>query len=199
MHLRLFLVLLAGVAASASGSPLHDAVKSGDLPKTKQLLDGGSNLELPLQSGETPLLVAALEGRTEIVEFLLSRGAKVLARNDRGFTALHAAAYRGHPATVELIASDDFNVNDADNRFHATPLHLAAEENHSDVAAVLIAKGASLEAKEGNGYTSLTKAVFRSHWDVARLLILSGAACQAPSIMGDWGYKECTKGDWHDD
>ena len=199
MRFCLGLILLAGVAASAFGSPLYDAVNSGDLPKTKQLLDGGSNLEQPLPSGETPLLVAALEGHAEIVELLLSRGANVLARNDRGFTALHAAAYTGHLATVELIVADGLNVNDAENRFHATPLHLAAEENHTEVATVLIAKGANLEAKEGNGYTSLTKAIFRGHWDVARLLIRSGAVCQSPTVMGDGGYKECTKGDWHND
>ena len=86
---------------------LHDAAKSGDLNRVQQLADEGADLDVTLQRGETPLIVAALEGHTEVVEFLIARGTSVQARNDRGFTALHAAAFRGHLAIVELLVVND--------------------------------------------------------------------------------------------
>jgi len=191
--------LLVLLFTPAYADPLHDAAKAGDLERVQQLVDGGANLDVPLQRGETPLIVAALAGQTEVAELLIARGATVQARNDRGFTALHAAVYRGHLAVVELLMANDFNVNDAENRFRATPLHLAAEDDRKDVAEFLVDKGADLEAKEGNGYTPLTKAGFREHWETARLLIDRGAVCQPVSAVGEWWHNECTKGEWLQD
>lgn len=172
---------------------------AGDLKRVQQFADEGANLDASLQRGETPLIVAALEGHSEVVKFLIARGATVKARNDRGFTALHAAAYRGHLAVVKLLMVNDINLNDAENRFRATPLHLAAEDNRRNVAEFLVDKGADLEAKEGNGYTPLTKAGFREHWELARLLIDRGAVCQPASAVGEWWHNECTKGEWLQD
>jgi hypothetical protein len=90
--------LLALFFTPVHADSLHDATKSGDLNRVQQLANEGANLDATLQRGETPLIVAALEGHTEVIEFLIARGAIAQARNDRGFTALHAAAYRGPAA-----------------------------------------------------------------------------------------------------
>ena len=187
---------LAVLITSAHADPLHDAAEAGDLQRVQQLVDEGANLDALLQRGETPLIVAALAGHADVVEFLIARGATVQARNDRGFTALHAAAYRGHLAVVELLVANEMSVNDADNRFRATPLHLAAEDNRKNVAEFLIVKGADLEATEGNGYTPLTKAGFRGHWETARVLVSQGAVCQPADAAGEWWHNECKNGEW---
>ena len=45
-----------------------------------------------------------------------------------------------------------------------TPLHVAAEENQTAVAELLLERGAELEAVQGNGYTPLTAATYmREH------------------------------------
>lgn len=195
-RITLLYVLFVMPMALVHAGPLHDAAKAGDLKRVQQLVKDGADLEAALPRGETPLIVAALEGQTQVVKFLIERGAAIQARNDRGFTALHAAAYRGHPPVAELLIANGINVNDAENRFKATPLHLAAEDNRKDVVELLLDKGAELEAKEGNGYTPLTKAGFREHWGLARLFIDRGAVCQSASVIGEWLYNECTEGEW---
>ena len=196
LRASLFLVLVVVPITSIHADPLHEAAKVGDLQQVQQIVDEGANLDATLPRGETPIIVAALEGHAGVVEFLIARGADVQARNDRGFNALHAAAYRGHLAIVELLVANEMSVNDADNRFRATPLHLAAEDNRRNVAEFLIVQGADLEATEGNGYTPLTKAGFRGHWETARVLVNQGAVCQPADAAGEWWHNECNNGEW---
>ena len=56
-------------------------------------------------------MAASLAGRSDIVAFLIKRGAKIDARNDRGLTALHAACYAGDMSSVELLVQAAANVN----------------------------------------------------------------------------------------
>lgn len=56
-----------------------------------------------------------------------------------------------------------------------TPLHWAASSDDSDVAAVLIAAGADLEAPEGSIGTPLDNAIGYGCEAVARMLVASGA------------------------
>ena len=187
--LLLSLAVLAGSASYAS--EMHDAVKSGDLPRVQQLVVSGSDVNSTGVNDETPLIVASLEGQGEIANYLLQRGAEIDARNAGGLSALHAAAYAGHGDIVALLLAKGANVNDAANHFGVTPLHLAAEENHLAVVELLLKHGADPSAVERNGYTALTRSGWREHWDVAIVLIASGAVCQSADKVGDWLHKEC--------
>ena len=70
------------------------------------------------------------------VEWLLSLGAPVDARNSLDSTPLHAAAGSGQLVAVQrlLAAGADTSVKDEDGM---TPAKLAASRGHADVAAVL--------------------------------------------------------------
>jgi ankyrin repeat protein len=46
------------------------------------------------------------------VDLLLANGAEVNAKNDRGFTALHVAAYFNHLEVVALLVAKGARVND---------------------------------------------------------------------------------------
>ncbi|MDI7864449.1 ankyrin repeat domain-containing protein [Rhizobiaceae bacterium n13] len=194
MNLRL--ICVAGVifaTSTASAGPLHDAARDGDLTRTTQLLDQGANAAEPDETGEPPLLIAALAGKKEVVALLLDRGTDVEIRNKGGLTALHAAAYGGNLEVVELLVQKGAAVNDHENFYNMSPLHAAAEEGHADVVAFLLANKAEVEAKERNGYTPLTQAGWRSHWDTAGLLLKAGAVCQEAKLVGEWLFTECTK------
>eukprot|EP00919_Chromeraceae_sp_WS-2016_P076936 GHVR01182052.1.p1 GENE.GHVR01182052.1~~GHVR01182052.1.p1 ORF type:complete len:116 (+),score=15.91 GHVR01182052.1:30-377(+) len=57
-----------------------------------------------------------------------------------------------------------------------TPLTCALEEfGHTDIARLLIDKGADVNSRENDGYTPLIWASNRGHTDIARLLIDKGA------------------------
>jgi len=73
------LVLSAGIAVScatfSSLPPLHIAAQNGNLNKVQRLVESGADIN-EWSFGETALERAALKGRFEVVEYLLSRGAR---------------------------------------------------------------------------------------------------------------------------
>lgn len=181
-----------GVSVATAG-PLHDAARDGDVERTRQLLDQGTNVAEPDSAGEPALLIASLAGHADVVALLLERGSDIEIRNKGGLTALHAAAYGGHLDVVELLVAKGAAVNDDKNFYRMSPLHAAAEEGHADVIAFLLTQKADVEAKERNGYTPLSQAGWRSYWDAANLLLKAGAACQGADLVGQRLYDECTK------
>ena len=77
--------------------------------------------------GNSLLLIAAQNGRDEIIEDLLLGGADVNFGNNHKNTAIHLAAQNGWTKVMEwLLKAKNINVNAKD--LHAnTALHLAAQ------------------------------------------------------------------------
>lgn len=178
-------------SAGSSAGVLHDAAKSGDLERVQELVVDGVDVNEGNVKGETPLIVASLEGQGEVANYLLQRGAELDATSSSGLSALHAAAYGGHADIARLLIAKGAEVNGAENRFKVTPLHLAAEENHAAVAKLLIDNGAEVDVVERNGYTPLSRAGWREHWEIVELLLANGAVCQDAAKVGKWLYEQC--------
>lgn len=70
------------------------------------LVDAGASLDLPAsETGDTALHWAAFNGRLQMVEYLLSKGASALATNKRGQTPQQWAEKRGHVEVAALLAA----------------------------------------------------------------------------------------------
>ena len=76
---------------------------------------------------------ALINDRLGIVRALLEHGAPVNAKQQEGWTALHAAAQHGDGAMVELLLKYGANPN-AKNDDGRTADELADEKGHSHVA-----------------------------------------------------------------
>uniref|UniRef100_A0A453JG60 Serine/threonine-protein kinase BSK1-like TPR repeats domain-containing protein n=1 Tax=Aegilops tauschii subsp. strangulata TaxID=200361 RepID=A0A453JG60_AEGTS len=84
-------------------TPVAHAVTNGNLPAVKYLIDHGADVHQQRAKGNITLLhAAAVHGYSEIVKFLLARGADVNAVSDLG-TALTHAAIRGFPSIVKTL------------------------------------------------------------------------------------------------
>lgn len=135
--------------------------------------------------GQTILCWAVNRGRKDIVKHLLARGADVNAVDRYGLTPLHSAALYGHRDIGELLIEAGGDV-DA-NPVIGTPLHSAGSEPHTrgerigkqEVAALLIAHGADVQAVDGAGRTPLHEAAEGGMTRVARMLIDKGACVDA--------------------
>jgi ankyrin repeat protein len=79
------------------------AAKDGNVPGVTFMLDNGSSLERPDMHGDTPLMIAAWMGRTELVIELLKRGADDRRTNDEGLDALGKALKHGRAETAEAL------------------------------------------------------------------------------------------------
>lgn len=135
------------------------AARSGDLESAKLLVGGGANVNDADAWGVSVTTMAAHAGFTEMVEWLLDRGADASAAA-AGFSALHAAIMRRDTRMVgSLLAhgadpnaplktwtptrrsSRDFNF--APELVGATPFWLAARFNEPDVMRLLLKQGAN--------------------------------------------------------
>jgi ankyrin repeat protein len=193
-RIAVVLVFFLGGNTIAFAEPLHDAARDGDVEKVSALVNEGAAMDVPGDNGETPLIFAILSGQRAVVGLLIDKGADIRARNSGGFTALHAAGYVGDVDTANKLLGKGANVNDQKNKAGVTPLSVAAEEGHVGVARVLIEHGANLEAGERNGYTPLSRALWRDQKEVVSLLQQFGAACQPIEILGKSVHSRCVAG-----
>ena len=112
-----------------------------------------------------PLIKAVERGRIDAVAHLLQHGAPVTIRNDAGYSPLGAAVTRGNVDIARQLlarhapANDDFG-SKRDVRRH-TPLHIAVEAGHTELAALLLEHGARADARADKGITPLHIAASR--------------------------------------
>ena len=83
---------------------LHSAVLTDNLEAVKQHISAGSNLdEKDPFGGSSPLITAALFGKTEMAKTLIEGGADLNFQNNDGSTALLTAAFFCRPEIVKLL------------------------------------------------------------------------------------------------
>lgn len=106
---------------------IHDAIARGDVPILEALTAAGADLAVRLE-GRTLLHIAARDGNIEVATWLLDRGADVQAVNDC------------QPKCAEL---------------GQTPLHDAQAFRDDDMSALLLARGALVDAVDAYGRSAL--------------------------------------------
>ena len=127
---------------------------------------------------ELDIFEAAALGRRSRVEAAIA-DAPELARAgaEDGFTALHLVAFfNGDPrvARVLLDAGTDPDVVAA-NGTQLRPINSAAAAGSDEIVALLIERGADVDAQQRGGYTALHSAAANGNQGLARLLIEAGA------------------------
>ena len=168
---------------SAFAGEIHDAAQVGDLAKVKSLV--GKNHDI-LSSrddrGITPLYYAALNGRTEVVKYLIERGADVNETLSNRMSPLHVAASKYKEIVLLLVNNGaDVNLNSYDD---SSPLHSAAYSGNIEIAEILLNKGAKINTPDNEGETPLSEAVFGKHKAMVELLLQRGADVNAKNRDG---------------
>ncbi|CAN0293693.1 unnamed protein product [Ectocarpus fasciculatus] len=158
-----------GVADNQGRCPLHAAVRAGHTVAAEALLKAGADPSARYGSSLkfSPLQLACSSREAAMTRALLKHGADVKGCDGFGFTALHWAAYRGKPSVIEAVvgAGADLEARSSqvwlpghrDSHVGLTPLHIAAffRRSHTPRMAVLLERGADVNAADGHGRTPL--------------------------------------------
>jgi ankyrin repeat protein len=187
-----------------SSTPLYLAAEQGYPEVVKFLISEGAEVNVKdSSSGYTPLHRAAWgpvvrrfgqgaekfgadpeENYREIVAFLISKGAKINARDNDGKTSLdqatwsdngeiaallrkhggehgtiNGAVYGGDIEAVKDFLANGVEVNVKGGSIVGTPLHYAAQAGHQDIVELLLAKGAEVNVTiqvEGGNFNGKT-------------------------------------------
>ncbi|XP_018046771.1 PREDICTED: E3 ubiquitin-protein ligase MIB1 [Atta colombica] len=188
------MALLAGAGADLNArnkrrqTALHIAVNKGHAGVVRTLLELGCHPSLQDSEGDTPLHDAISKKRDDMLALLLDHAADITLTNNNGFNALHHAALRGNPSAMRVLLSKlprPWIVDEKKDDGY-TALHLAALNNHVEVAEQLARAGkADLDLQNVNLQTALHLAVERQHTQIVRLLVREGANLNVADKDGD--------------
>ncbi|KAI1381756.1 ankyrin repeat-containing domain protein [Hypoxylon crocopeplum] len=133
-------------------TPLHLAASRGQVAFAACLLDAGSDINQRGLNGETPLHKACrsviLDDDSQIVEYLLGRGAAASACNNYGESVLHLLANQPRSSQAVRRRADvlmqfgAWAMVDTQNHFGNTPLLKAIWEVNDTMVPLLLAAGA---------------------------------------------------------
>lgn len=142
---------------------LHLAAEDDFTDCVKALIDAGANVNARNVDDQTPIHVACLSQSIETVDLLIKHGGDVNATYRDGRTALHASIVKETSSwdCTRTLLECKVDVNKADN-FGYTPLHIAALNEFSTCAFMLIQYGADITARTNGGVTAMSFIVRRT-------------------------------------
>jgi ankyrin repeat protein len=164
-----------GALDAAAGRRMLIAIAENNQPRFYGALDESPNPNFADKNGNTPLIVAAAYGNTEITQILLDMKVDVNAVDRDGYSALFYAAQEGHLRVLEKLVGAGAEVN-LKSRFGFTPLHVAALRGQAKAVERLIRSGANVNAVAAGGGTAAYWAALNKYDDIVTMLTRAGAA-----------------------
>jgi ankyrin repeat protein len=151
---------------------LHRAARLGHTQAGVALLAGGANVDATDKDGWTPLHAAAAAGHVGFVRTLLQHGAKPGACASKGELPLHLAVQWDRPEVVPVLLENKASPDGAESAGGTPPLHLAATDDNSRIAQLLLDGGPRLTGGTRRG----------------------GRRCTVPPRMAVWPWRGCCSG-----
>uniref|UniRef100_A0A3P9CL91 Ankyrin 1, erythrocytic b n=1 Tax=Maylandia zebra TaxID=106582 RepID=A0A3P9CL91_9CICH len=149
---------------------LHIAALAGQEKVVAELVNYGANVNAQSHKGFSPLYMAAQENHLEVVKFLLENGANQSLPTEDGFTPLAVALQQGHENVVALLINYGTK-----GKVRLPALHIAARNDDTRTAAVLLQNDPNPDVLSKTGFTPLHIAAHYENMSVAQLLLNRGA------------------------
>lgn len=149
--------LLLTLVALVRGSDLHRYVQQDAFDTLeKELVYRPPNAlnAIETETGQTPLMMAVLMGKTQAVKLLLKAGADTTIGEKDGYTPCHGAAFQGRPEVMKMLLEHGLPCTTDRHKDGYTPLHRACwgrAEGHTETVRVLLKAGAPADQMSDKG------------------------------------------------
>lgn len=137
---------------SQSGlSLLHYAAGMGNFEMTEFLINSKNlNINEKDEDGNSPLFIAVLRNKENIVRLLILNEAEINIKNDKGQTPLLLCSLLGYETIAKLLIKNGADVNIQDEQGN-TPLHMAVNKKNKNMVKLLIKNKANVFIKNNLG------------------------------------------------
>jgi ankyrin repeat protein len=126
-------------------------------------------------AGIYPLILACQQGRSDVVEFLLSQNAPLDVLDEYGNNALWAACYAQNSDCLTALINAGMDLNYQNPASGATALMYAASSGREAVVRQLLAAGADTSLKTHDDFSALDLASTRNILKLLSQSVKSGA------------------------
>ena len=147
------------------------------------LLAKGANVNETGGASYSLLMLAAQNGRRDVVQVLLDYGANVNARGISGETALILAAMRGNEKIFHALLAKGADVRARDDDGNDAFLYATIRGGVS-IFQSLLERGVDVNVKNKTGYTALMDAARRSRMEIVEFLLANKADVNARDMTG---------------
>lgn len=138
-------------------------------------LASGAPLESTDEFGNTPLLLALMDGRWENVRLLLDEGASLAAVNERRESVAHLLAHVTDEAKLRLVLSKSPKLDGTDGE-ERTPIMRAIEHSNLEYLRLLLDRGVALPApRKRDGYPYSLGLAEKGQTAMLEFLVAAGA------------------------
>lgn len=200
----LLFVILAFItsAGTLSAGELYDKVVENDIEAVKKLLAEGADINEQVETGGagimTPLLAACFYRYEDMAILLISEGAEVNIKTNRGETPLMAACFFSEEVAMLLVSKGaDIKPIDGTGPFTYSIMGIVDGGVSTKLAEFFLSKGANVDeaptSGEVAGYTSLIFAAGSEQYDLVTFLISNGADVNAKANDGTTALSIATK------
>ena len=110
------------------------------------------DVDLSNKSGETPLMIASIEGNLPLVKVLVLKHKAML--DHISWTPLHYACAKGQLDVAQFLIANGAIV-DSMSLGNTTPLMMAVNSGNDQLVKLLLDKGADLQLRNTNGLTAI--------------------------------------------
>ena len=169
-----YLLVVTAYSSSFAGSheDFFRAVEMDNAGTVRELLAQGFDPNTPDSSGQVGLYLAMRAGSPKVAAVLVAnRNLKIDTVNQAGETALMMAALRGNYEWAKILLDSGAQVQ----RPGWSPVHYAATGPEAKIVALLLDRGANVNAESPNRTTPLMMAARYGTEDSVRLLLARGA------------------------
>jgi hypothetical protein len=182
-----YLILVMGVSCAVAGAyeDFFKSVLTDDARSVDGLLARGFDPNSRDEKGQNLLYLSQREGALKVAQVLLDHPQlRIDLPNTAGETALMMAALRDQDAWVTRLLEKGASISGTVDQGQRgwTPLHYAATSPGARALAVLLARGAPVDARSPNGTTPLMMAAQYGSEDAVNALLKQGAN---PSLRND--------------